>query len=208
MHHVGLLVFDDVDLLDVGGPYEILLTANRLAERRGQDAPFAVTTVAIGGEDRTVDAYGGLGLVATGGLDGLDGADGLDVVVVPGAVDVDAVLARDDVTRGLARAVAGAGLVATVCTGSVLLARLGLLDDVAATTTHHEDLGDLATVLGDRARAARWVDAGRVVSAGGLSNGLAMALHLVDRLAGRDLAVATAAQVEYDWDPEDGIVAT
>ncbi len=49
-----------------------------------------------------------------------------------------------------------------------------------------------------------WVDAGAVVTAGGLSNGLAMSLHLVERLAGRELAVATATQIEYDWDPDDG----
>ena len=48
----------------------------------------------------------------------------------------------------------------------------------------------------------RWVDAGEVVTAGGLSSGIAMALHLVDRFAGRELAVRTARQIEYDWDPE------
>jgi transcriptional regulator GlxA family with amidase domain len=49
----------------------------------------------------------------------------------------------------------------------------------------------------------RWVDAGEVVTAGGLSSGIAMALHLVDRLAGRDLALRTARQIEYDWDPRE-----
>ncbi len=203
MHHVGLLLFDDVDLLDVGGPYEILLTANRLAVRTGQQPPFEVTTVVADGAERAVTAYGGLGLVATSDV---EQAGALDVVVVPGAVDVDAVLANEAVTRALARVVADAGLVTTVCTGSLLLARQGLLDDVAGATTHHEDLPDLAAILGERAVRARWVDAGSVVTAGGLSNGLAMALHLVDRLAGRDLAVATALQVDYPWDPDDGVV--
>ena len=47
----------------------------------------------------------------------------------------------------------------------------------------------------------RWVDEGRIVTAGGLSSGIAMALHLVDRFAGRELAVRTARQIEYDWEP-------
>ena len=49
-----------------------------------------------------------------------------------------------------------------------------------------------------------WIDAGEVVTSGGLSSGIAMALHLVDRFAGRDLALRTARQIEYDWDPEAG----
>jgi transcriptional regulator GlxA family with amidase domain len=48
----------------------------------------------------------------------------------------------------------------------------------------------------------RWVDAGEVVTSGGLSSGIAMALHLVERFAGRDLALRTARQIEYEWDPE------
>jgi transcriptional regulator GlxA family with amidase domain len=50
----------------------------------------------------------------------------------------------------------------------------------------------------------RWVDAGRVVTSGGLSSGIAMALHLVERFAGRELAVRTARQIECNWDPEPG----
>ena len=50
----------------------------------------------------------------------------------------------------------------------------------------------------------RWVDSGAVITAGGLSSGIAMALHLVDRFAGRDLALRTARQLEYVWDPSRG----
>ncbi len=50
---------------------------------------------------------------------------------------------------------------------------------------------------------SRWVDSGSVVTAGGLSSGIAMALHLVDRLAGRELAVSCARQLDYVWDPDD-----
>jgi transcriptional regulator GlxA family with amidase domain len=62
----ALFVFDGCDLLDIGGPYEVLLTANRLAQRRGEPAPFELLTV---GAARGVLAYGGLGLVASHTLD-------------------------------------------------------------------------------------------------------------------------------------------
>lgn len=204
MHHIGLLLFDDVDLLDVGGPYEVVLTANRLVERRGEEAPFTITTIAV--DEPAVTAYGGLGLVASGRAADIDR---LDVLVVPGAVDVDAVTARPGVLDAIASLADASVLTTSVCTGSLLLARAGVLDHHdGAVTTHHEDVEALADLVGGRATTARWVDAGDVVTAGGLSSGIAMALHLVDRLASRDLAIATAAQIEYDWDPDDGLVVT
>lgn len=199
---IGLLLFDQVDLLDVGGPYEVFLTANRLAARSGLEAPFDVFTMGV--SESPIASYGGLGLTATCSV---DDAGPLDVLIVPGTVDIDTTSADPHVTSAI-RALAGnATLLTSVCTGSILLARAGLLTSAAAATTHHEDIGILAQVLGKRAVEARWVDAGSIVTAGGLSNGLAMALHLVDRLAGRELAITTAAQIAYTWDPEDGIHA-
>lgn len=197
MHTVELLLFEQVDLLDVGGPYEVLLTANRLAARDGDPPPFDVRTVATSPE---VVAYGGLGLRPSHELD-LDAE--VDVFLVPGAVDLDAAAAA---LPTIARRAVKAELVATVCTGAVLLARAGALDAPAATT-HHEDLDLLREAApGAAVHRAPWVDAGRVVTAGGLSSGLALGLRLVHRLVSRDLAVRTATQIEHAWDPEDGVV--
>ncbi len=74
-------------------------------------------------------------------------------------------------------------------------------------TTHFEDVPELGQIIGEQHVATeRWVDAGGVVTAGGLSNGIAMALHLVDRLESPELAVRTARQIDYIWDPDDGLV--
>lgn len=199
MIRVALLLFDGVDLLDVGGPYEVLLTANRLALRAGEPPPFEVVTVSV--EPGAVASYGGLGLVATGVLKDVGEAD---VLVVPGTIDVSAAAGDARLMEVIRRAAAPAQVVASVCTGSLLLAHAGLLEGVTATT-HREDVDDLAGLIGrGRVRTAAWVDAGRVVTAGGLSNGIAMALHLVDRLHSRRLAVRTAAQLAYRWDPTAG----
>ena len=198
---IGILLFEDVDLLDVGGPYEVFLTANRLVARDGGTPPFDVVTMTPGGA-RTVTAYGGLGLVASHDLDTV-GA--LDLVVIPGTIDLDAVTTRPGQMAAVT-SLAGTPLVTTVCTGAVILARAGGLDDVGAATTHHEDVDLLADAIGDRATTARWVDAGSVVTAGGLSSGIAMALHLVERIVDRSLAEATATQIEYEWDAGDGII--
>ncbi|MBS3941813.1 MAG: DJ-1/PfpI family protein [Actinobacteria bacterium] len=194
----ALLVFDGCDLLDVGGPYEVLLTANRLAMRSGGQAPFEVVTVAP--DDRVLAAYGGLGLRAQTSVADLGP---LDLVVVPGLIDLDAALGDDALVATVAGLAARSEVTASVCTGSFLLAAAGVLRGRRATT-HHEDADLLAARddVGEVVTGQRWVDDGDVVTGAGLSSGLALGLHLVDRFAGRDLAVATARQIEHAWDPE------
>jgi transcriptional regulator GlxA family with amidase domain len=197
---IGILLFDEVDLLDSGGPYEVFLTASRLATREGNAPPFEVVTVGPSGEP--VVAYGGLRLIPDLPL---DQAVDLDVLVVPGAIAIDDVIAEPRVLDPLRRAVGEVPLVASVCTGAFILGELGLLDG-RGWTTHWEDVEGLAARVGGRGRSwVQWVDTGEVVTSGGLSSGIAMALHLVDRLASRDLAVRVARQLEYDWDPESGL---
>ncbi len=198
---VAILLFEGVDLLDVGGPYEVFLTANRLAARRGEAPPFEIVTAAPGGAP--VTAYGGLGLLPQVSTEDLGG---LDVLLVPGAIAIDEVAADPEVTAAVRRLATGTGIVASICTGAFLLGDAGLLAGVD-WTTHWEDIDLLADRIGSRRgqRNVAWVDAGTVVTAGGLSSGLSMALHLVDRLAGRDLAGAAARQLDYAWDPTGGL---
>jgi transcriptional regulator GlxA family with amidase domain len=195
MTRVALLLFDACDLIDVVGPLEVWLTANRLAERVGDPAPFEVLTTSDDGGP--VTAYGGLGLTPHVALADLDA---VDVLVVPGAIDIDGVLC-DPRLIDLVRDRAGRdGVVAAVCTGAFTLAAAGLLDG-RPFTTHFEDLDALAARVptGEPRRAARWIDDGDVITSGGMTSGIAMALHLVERIAGRALAEETAHQIDYVW---------
>jgi transcriptional regulator GlxA family with amidase domain len=193
---VGILLFDEVDLLDVGGPYEVFLTASRLVMRDGGEPPFEVVTVGAG--PGPMAAYGGLLLTPQTTL-----ADcgHLDVFVVPGAIDIDDVISNEGLMSAARPVADDASVVAAVCTGAFILGTLGLLVG-RPWTTHWEDVEELAGRVGGRGRAwVRWVDSGEVVTSGGLSSGIAMSLHLVDRFEGRELAVRTARQLEYEWDP-------
>lgn len=194
---VGILIFPGVDLLDCGGPFEVFLTASRLAERDGAPRPFDVVTIGVG--DPPIACYGGLGLVpdltvAEAGL--------VDVVIVPGTIDLETALADDALRDAIATLSPGAKITASVCTGAFLLAPHGLLDG-QPWTTHWEDIDQLAETLGAEGatRNVRWVDNGAVITAGGLSSGIAMALHIVARVLGRDFAERTARQIDYAWDP-------
>ncbi|GGD03735.1 DJ-1/PfpI family protein [Halopseudomonas salina] len=195
---VGIFVFEDVEVLDFAGPFEVLTTAARVwARSHPQDPPlFNVTLLA---ETTSVRARAGL-LVHTD--HSLEDAPHLDLLVIPGGVVTDE-LEKPHVISWI-REAATQCLVASVCTGAFLVAKAGLLDNRRATT-HWEDIDDLreqfpqVTVLSDQ----RWVDEGRVVSSAGISAGIDMSLHLVERLAGRDLAIATARQMEFDWTEAD-----
>ncbi|HUA06825.1 MAG TPA: DJ-1/PfpI family protein [Solirubrobacteraceae bacterium] len=193
---IGILLFDEVDLLDVGGPYEVFLTASRLVARDGGSPPFEVLTLGAG--PGPVAAYGGLRLTPGATL---AECGPLDVLVVPGAVAIDDVVADSTLMSAVAPVARATPVVTSVCTGAFILGALGLLSE-RPWTTHWEDVEELAGRVGGRGQAwVRWVDAGEVVTSGGLSSGIAMSLHLVDRFEGRELAVRTARQLEYEWDP-------
>lgn len=193
--HVVILIFEDCDLLDTGGPYEVFLTASRLAVRDREEPPFAVDIVSVDGEP--VKAYGGLGLIPTAPPSVLDTAD---LVIVPGAIDLKEALANADLASALSRSVdRDDSIVASVCTGAFLLGAVGALDG-KAWTTHWEDIDLLQSSVQDGAtRGVRWVDSGPIVTGGALSSGIAMALHLVARMASPELAQRTAVQLDYEW---------
>jgi transcriptional regulator GlxA family with amidase domain len=197
---IAILLYAGVDLLDSGGPYEVFLTAARLAVRDGEQPPFEVVTITPGGDP--VAAYGGL--LLTPHADAAAIGD-IDVLIVPGTTDIARALDDEALLASINGLRERTAVVASVCTGAFLLAKLGLLAD-RAWTTHWEDVDLLAQTLdpaGAR-RDVRWVTDGAVTTAAGLSSGIAMSLHLVDRLAGRELAERTARQLDYDWDPAGG----
>ena len=203
MGHAGamftctLVAFDEMDLLDAGGPYEVLLTASRLLDRDGHDGALDIVTAGI--HPGIVHAYGGLGLEVTTAL--ADVAH-TDILIVPGAINTTLLTGDVELIGQVARLAADATVTLSVCTGAFMLAAAGLLVG-RPWTTHHEDIDALARILGpDLARpGAQWVDSGQIVTAAGLSTGIAGALHVVDRLFGSELAERTAEQIEYDWAP-------
>ncbi|WGG50501.1 DJ-1/PfpI family protein [Rugamonas sp. DEMB1] len=195
--HVGILVFPGVEVLDFAGPFEVFSVAARVAKRElGLESAFKVSL--IGAERDTIAARHGMGVLPHHGF---DDTPPLDLLVVPGGLV--------EQPRGCARTLAWirraseqAALTASVCTGAALLAQLGLLDGLAATT-HWEDIAELRAEFPqiDVRENTPWVDQGRIVSSAGISAGIGMSLHLVERVLGATLAAATARQMEYDWTP-------
>ncbi|MBB2483632.1 DJ-1/PfpI family protein [Mitsuaria sp. WAJ17] len=195
--NVGILIFDEVELLDMAGPYEVFTTAARIHARSqpaGTPPLFTVFTLARGAEP--VHARAGLRLQPDRTL---DDHPPLDCAIVPGGV-VDAELGQAALMDWIAVQAGTARVLASVCTGALLLAQAGVLDGLEATT-HWEDVDDLRALRPDLrvVEGRRWVDTGRIVSSAGISAGIDMSLHLVERLQGRELALRTARQLAFDW---------
>ncbi len=202
MVEVGILLYDDVEVLDCCGPFEVFATASRVARRRGWPVPpFVVHTIAAASAD--VVARGGLRLVASSTL---GEHPPLDVLVVPGGL-TEAAEADHRLIDWLTETAETTTVTASVCTGAFLLAAAGLLEGRQATS-HWEDVDELEHRFPSVAvrRDVRWVDEGRLVTSAGISAGIDMSLHLVRRQEGLELAEATARQMDYAWraDPTGG----
>lgn len=193
MRTVAILLYDDVEVLDFAGPFEVFAVTSELNDFE----PFRVVTVA-----ETLDpvrAVNGLRVLPDAVL-----ADepSPDVLVVPGgagsrrAMDVPAVV--EWVREGHGRA----EVVLSVCSGARILARAGLLDGLPVVTHHGvvDHLRELAPAAEVRT-GERFIDTGRVVTTGGISAGIDGSFYVVARLLGDDVAARTAAYMEYDWRP-------
>lgn len=195
--NIGIVIFDEVELLDVAGPYEVFTTASRV-HGRGQPAGmpqlFSVHTLAAA--TTAVRARAGLQLQPDCTL---LGHPPLDCTIVPGGV-ADAELGNTVLMEWIAAQARTARILASVCTGAQLLAQAGVLDGLEVTT-HWEDVAALRELRPGLCvvEGPRWIDAGSIVTSAGISAGIDMSLHLVERLHSRELALRTARQMAFDW---------
>jgi transcriptional regulator GlxA family with amidase domain len=196
--NVGILIFPDVEILDFCGPFEVFASASLPAETEGgpETRLFAVFTVAERSE--LVACRGGL-LVQPNHT--LADHPPLDLVVVPGGFGTRREQENPVVLDWIARQRRSGALTTSVCTGAFLLGAAGLLEGRCATT-HWTTIDGLRAnhpktdVLAD----ARVVDEGEIITSAGVSAGIDMALHVVRRLHGDEVARRTARDMEYEGD--------
>jgi len=191
---VGIFVFDDIEVLDLGGPFEVFSVANRVVQRSGKEAPFQVITISSAAEQIT--ARGTYQFVPSHTF---ANAPFVDIMIIPGGV-VDQECKNPDVVKWITKTNTTTELTASVCTGAFLLAKAGLLCGLNVTT-HWEDIDDLARDYPDLNVVCNqpWVDEGKIVTSAGISAGISMSLHLIQRLISKDTAITVARQMEYDW---------
>jgi transcriptional regulator GlxA family with amidase domain len=193
---VGIILFDEIEVLDFCGPFEVFSVTRRdEAKRREEPSPFEVKLIAEqGGKIRT---HGGMRVVADYSF-----ADcpPLDILCVPGGWGTRRELENPVMLQWLRDRAAQVELLTSVCTGSMLLGFAGLLEGRSATT-HWRSLDWMAASFPATRviRDQHVVDDGNLISSAGISAGIDMALTVVARYHGEGIARATARQMEYPY---------
>jgi transcriptional regulator GlxA family with amidase domain len=188
---VEILLFDGYDELDAIGPYEVF----RLAGARTDSIDASLVTRE---PTDVIEARSGLRVEPDGVV-----SESPEMLLVPGGgwSDRDSPGVRREYERGdipdvLADRFASGTTLASVCTGSLLLAAAGVLEGRPAATHHtaHDDFREMGIDL----REDRFVDDGRVLTASGITSGFDLALHIVERECGEAVADAVARELEYE----------
>ncbi|NTS76803.1 DJ-1/PfpI family protein [Catenovulum sp. SM1970] len=187
--NIGIYIYEQAEVLDFSGPFEVFSTAKRLA---AQDWNVFL----IAEKHAPVTARGGYQVLPHYSI---DDHPPIDVIVVVGGVHTTE-MHNTKVLNWIAATDKTAQYVVSVCTGVFILANAGLLKGLPVTT-HGEDIPDLIgqfpelTVIDDK----RWVNTDKYTTSGGISAGIDMSLFLVSQLQSLDLAKTVARQMEYQW---------
>jgi transcriptional regulator GlxA family with amidase domain len=193
--NVGILIFPDVEVLDFCGPFEVFASTSLPPQTDGDPETrlFEVFTIAERAE--LVACRGGL-LVQPNHT--LDDHPPLDLVVIPGGYGTLREQENPVILDWITRQRRTGALTTSVCTGAFLLGAAGLLDGLRATT-HWTTIDGLRTHLPatDVLADVRIVDEGEIITSAGVSAGIDMALHVVRRLHGDEVARRTARDMEY-----------
>ncbi len=194
--NIGIYIYEEAEVLDFAGPYEVFTTAARVHERLEPKSPRLFEVFLVAEHPGLVTARAGFNVQSHCTI---RNHPKIDVLIVPGGVHIRE-MEKPQLLAWLAELSPTTHLTASVCTGAFLLANAGLLEGQACTT-HWEDIPDLRAMFPNLEvkEGVPWMDNGLIVTSAGISAGIEMSLHLVARLAGKDLALRTARQMQYSW---------
>jgi transcriptional regulator GlxA family with amidase domain len=196
---VGIVVFPNVEVLDFCGPFEVF-SVTRLDEARRREEPSPFEVLLVAEQPGPVVATGGLRVLPDVTL---ESCPPLDILVVPGGWGTRTEIDNPRLLAWIAERARQAETVTSVCTGSMLLGRAGLLDGRRATT-HWRSLDWMrqsfpTVTVEDKLHV---VEQGNVLTSAGISAGIDLALRVVARYHGEAVGRATARNMEYPF-PDD-----
>ncbi|WP_427110743.1 DJ-1/PfpI family protein [Lysinibacillus xylanilyticus] len=188
---VGILLFDDVEVLDFAGPFEVF----SVTEIENGQQPFVVKTVSEKGN--IVIASNGVKVQPDYSFENIPR---FDILIIPGGLGArEREIHNDNVIQWITNQMKTVQLMTSVCTGALLLAKAGLLKGRMATT-HWASLERLNNEFPqvEVQREVKFVDEGNIITSAGISAGINMSFHIVKRLLGSEVARNTAKLMEYD----------
>lgn len=191
--HLAILLFDEVEVLDFAGPFEVFSVTQWQIEAK----PFRVSLVAqnpgpvMARNNFSVNPHYTL-----------ENHPPVDIILIPGGFGTRKEMHNHIVIDWVRKQAASVELVLSVCTGSLVLGAAGILDGLPATTHHlRYDLLKQTAPACQVKEYQRFVDAGKVITSSGIAAGIDMSFHVVARLLGDAVAKETAEYMEYPWMP-------
>ena len=190
MKTLGIFAFNDMEVLDFAGPFEVFSVANQLSG-------YKLLKIRVASADKkTIIAKNGLEIKADFRLADLEN---LDYLVIPGGDGTKKVIQRKEVLNHIKRLTSQSSWTMSVCSGSRILGKTGFLDH-KPYCTHHEVFDSMREIVpsGVPQRDLRFVQSDQHIwTAAGISAGIDLALHLTELTFGKALAEQTAAYMEY-----------
>ncbi|MGC6174315.1 DJ-1/PfpI family protein [Lacrimispora sp. 38-1] len=191
---VGILLFNEVELLDFAGPFEVFSIT---AYPDGIQKPFTVKTVA-----QTTDLISARnGLKVKPDFD-FSNSPHFDILIIPGGYGAEEIeIHNETLIKWIENSAQDCQIIASVCTGAFLLAEAGLLNGKRATT-HWMDISKLESKYKEIKvqQGVKFVDEKAVITSSGISAGINMSFYLLNRLVGKEIAITTAERMEYNID--------
>jgi transcriptional regulator GlxA family with amidase domain len=181
---IMILLFDNFTALDIVGPYEVL---NKLPNAK---------IYLVGLEKREYTDTYGLKISANNSIDEISEAD---ILLIPGGFGIDDLLKNEEVLDWIRRIDSTTKWTVSVCSGSLLLAQTGLLDGKNCTT--HWRRKEQLQRFNVTVKNERYIQDGKFITSAGVSAGIDMALYLVSKIAGDQIAMMTQLAIEYDPQP-------
>jgi len=193
MKNTGILIFDDIELLDFAGPYEVFSVTNELNDYS------LCRTFTVEENGKVIRSVNGLKVIPDYSF--ADCPD-IDILIIPGGVGTKKLLERDQVLKWILQRNESSEITFSVCSGSRLLGKIGLLDNLEYIT-HHDVIKDMPEIapMAIAVENKRFVDCGKILTSAGISAGIDLSLYVVEKIFGNTTMRKTRTYMEYgDWE--------
>ncbi len=189
--NVAIFIFEDVEVLDFAGPFEVFNVTGEVTD----SAPFNTYTVAL--TEKPIKARGKLSINPQYSIDNCPTPD---IILLPGGDGRRRLMKDERVLNWIAKHVGNLEKLLSVCTGAFYIAHSELLNGLSATT-HHGAFAEFKETFTDveLIEDKRYVENGKIITAGGISAGIDMSLYVVEKLWGKEILALTLEEMEWQW---------
>ncbi len=190
--HIGILLFDQAELLDFAGPFEVFSSINIALKNKAGDSPHVFS---IAETTDPITSANGMKVVPDYTF---DDHPQIDLLILPGGNGTKEVIRDDKLMGTILNLIRDASVVLSVCTGARILAKPGFLKD-KTVTTHKSASGDILALEPDCRvdLSLRFADNGKFITAGGVSAGIDASLYLCEKFWGAEVRKSVAEYIEW-----------